>query len=186
MREVWNEVGFVPVTFELDEHDKTEDDIQQAIRDATVLNNIKLPTNIKRPEPESRDIKHFNGVSVKNFPSKLDEKAILTFLINYGLPTTHDSVHININKEGKNTGVIIDGLGTTAVQRLYNSIHFPLTKQKFFDVPLYCKPIRNMTPTKVVSSKDDQENDDIANEADDKEAEEHEDITNEADDQGTR
>ena len=181
MREVWNEVGFVPVTFELDEDDKTEDDIQQAARDAPVLNNSKLPTTIERPEPESRDIEQFNGVSVKNFPTKLDEKEILTFLINYGLPTTHDSVHININKEGKSTGVIIDDLGTTAVQTLYNSIHFPVTKQKFFDVPLYCKPIRNMTPTKVVSSKDVEEHDGIINEADGKEVEEHDDITNEAD-----
>ena len=136
MKEVWSEVGFVPMTFELDEDDKTEDDVQQAVIDAPVLTNIKLPTTLERPEPESRDIEHFNGISVKNFPLKLDEKEILTFLINYGLPTTHDSLNINFNKGTKSTGVVIEGLSVTDVQTLYKSIHFPDTKQKFFDVPL--------------------------------------------------
>ena len=96
MNEVWNEVGFVPVTFELDENDKTEDDVQQAAKDAPVLSNMKLPTNLERPEPESRDIENFNGISVKNFPLKLDEKEILNFLINYVLPTTHDKTNTSI------------------------------------------------------------------------------------------
>ena len=36
MKEVWSKVGFVPMTFELDEDDKTEDDIQQAVIDAPI------------------------------------------------------------------------------------------------------------------------------------------------------
>ena len=49
MKEVWSEVGFVPMTFELDEDDKTEDDVQQAVINAPVLTNIKLPTTLERP-----------------------------------------------------------------------------------------------------------------------------------------
>ena len=126
----------MPVTFELDENDKTEDDVQQAAEDAPVLSNMKLPTNLERPEPESRDIENFNGISVKNFPLKLDEKEILNFLINYGLPTTHDNTNININKGKNSTGVVIEELGSIAVQTIYNSMHYHETKQKFFDVPI--------------------------------------------------
>ena len=155
MKEVWREVGFVPMTFVLDEDDKTEDDIQQAVKDAPVLSNIKLPATIERPEPESKDIEHLNGISVKNFPLKLEEKEILTFLINYGLPTTHHSCNINFNNGTKSTGVVIEELSVTDVQTLYKSIHFPETNQKFFDVPLYCKAIRNMTPKKAENTIDD-------------------------------
>ena len=30
----------------------------------------------------------------------------------------------------------------------FKSINFPEIKQKFFDNPIYCKPLRNMTPEK--------------------------------------
>ena len=150
MKELWKSVGFVPVTFELNDDDKAEDDVEQATKDAPVISITKLPPIVQRPEPNSRDIEHFNGITVRNLPPNLDDKDILGFLINYGMPTTHANDHINISKGAKNTCVVIDGLNTADVQTIFKSIHFHKTKQKFFDanVPLYCKPLRNMTPKK--------------------------------------
>ena len=87
---------------------------------------------------------------MRNLPPNLDDKDILEFLIDHGMPITHAHDQININKGVRNTCVVIDSLNTADVQTIFKSIHFHETKQKFFEVPLYCKPLRNMTPKKQV------------------------------------
>ena len=162
MKELWKEVGFVPNTFELDADDKSEDDVQQAVRDALVLSVKNLPPTIHRQEPNSRDIENFNGITVRNFPIAMREEEIVTFLVNHGMPDAPARNHITINKGRKSTSVVIDGLNKTEVQTMFKSIHFHETKQKFFEleVPLYCKALRNMTPKKPENTqigKDDKE-----------------------------
>ena len=150
MKQLWQEVGFVPVNFELDDDDKSVDDIQQADRDVPVIETVKHAPTISRQEPNERDIEHFDGITLRNIPVNLTEKEIMTFLINYGMPADLSSEHVNINKGDRNTMVMVDGLCAKDVQTMFNSIHFPETKQKFFEanVPLYCKTIRKMTPKK--------------------------------------
>ena len=43
---------------------------------------------------------------------------------------------------------MIDSISPDEVLSIFKSIHFPETNQKFFEVPLYCKTIRNMSPQK--------------------------------------
>ena len=148
MKELWNIVGFVPVSFELDDEDKTTDDVQQAANDATVLNNTKLPPTVNRQKPSERDVENFDGITIRNFASNLEDKDILTFLVNHGMPIDHNQDSIKINRRGKSTWVLINDLSSNDVQTLFNSIHFHETNQKFSDMPLYCKSIRKMTPMK--------------------------------------
>ena len=154
MKKLWEEIGFAPTTFELDESDKTEDDIQQAVKDAPIITETRFPPIIQKQQPNDRDIDNLDGITVKNFPSNLDDKEIHTFLLNYGMPLDHGIEHIKIVKGGKNTWVVVDGLCSSDIQTMFDSIHFPATKQKFFDVPLYCKTLRNMTPLKKSASGD--------------------------------
>ena len=62
--------------------------------------------------------------------------------------------------------MVIDGLNKSDVEAIFKAIHFHETNQKLFDVPLYCKAIKNMTPKKShnpeVSTAND---DDLLNEA---------------------
>ena len=160
MKQLWHEVGFVPVTFELDDDDKTVDDIEQAAKDAPVMETVKLPPTIIRQEPNDRDIEHLDGITVRNLPTDLSENDIMTFLINYGMPIDLSREHVNINKGDRNTMVMVDGLCSKDVQTMFNSIHFPETKQKFFEnVPLYCKTIRKMTPKKKTEAASDNKKD---------------------------
>ena len=145
MKKLWEEIGFVPSTFELDECDKTEDDVEQALKDAPIASKISFPP-AKKQEPSVRDIEHYDGITVRNFPSRLVDKDIITFLVLYGLPVDHSQENIHINRGEKNTWVVLDGLSPTIVQKIFNSIHFHESKQKFFEVPLYCKNLRNLTP----------------------------------------
>ena len=144
MKALWTKVGFVPTTFELENDDKNEDDGQQ---DSVIIDS-KFPPNINRPEPTTRDIELYNGITVKNIPNRVADKDIWTFLINHGVPHDHPNDMVRINKRDKNTFVVIDVVSPEQVQIIFNSVHFPETKQKFFDFPLYCKPLRNMTPEK--------------------------------------
>ena len=158
MKQLWQQVGFVPVTFELDDDDKTNDDVQQAAKDVSVIETVKLPPAKVRQEPSKRDIGHYEGITVRNFPADLEEKEIITFLMNYGMPHDLSHEHVNITKGAKNTMVVVDGLSSENVLTIFNSIHFHETKQKFFEksVPLYCKSIRKMTPKKPEAAKIDE------------------------------
>ena len=148
MKKVWNEIGFVPTSFELEENDKTEDDAEQATKDAPIIAKTSFPPKLSGNEPNNRDIELFNGIIVKNLPKHLEEKEIVTFLVNHGMPIDHDIEKTKIMKGEKNTRVLIDGLSPADVETMHKSIHFLESNSKFFGVPLYCKPIRNLTPRK--------------------------------------
>ena len=47
MKTLWNQVGFTPVAFKLDEEDFTEDDIQQAKKDVPVLEKERFPPTLE-------------------------------------------------------------------------------------------------------------------------------------------
>ena len=146
-------IGFTPVSFALDEEDIIDDDIQQAEKDAPILKNSKFPPKFKPQDPTKRDTEKFDGITIRNIPKTLDDKEIFEFLMNYGMPGDHGIENIRINKAERNTWVVIDGISPTEVQTMFSSIDFHETKQKFFDVALYCKPLRNSSPLKSGSPK---------------------------------
>ena len=148
MRQLWSEIGFVPTSFELETLENADDE-DDTPNDAPLLEVPRFPSKILRETPTTRVIEQFDGITVKNIPTRLDDKDIFEFLFNYGLPDDHGIEQIRINKDKKNTWVVIDGLAPEDVNTMYDSIHFPKTRQKFFDVPIYCRPLRNMTPTKA-------------------------------------
>ena len=89
-------------------------------------------------------LEHFNGISVKNYSLKRDEKEFLTFLIILGCPPSSTILTSILKREQKVQVVVVEELSSTDVLTLYKSIHFPQTNRKFFDVPLYCKVVRNI------------------------------------------
>ena len=98
-------------------------------------------------------------MTIRNLPKSLANEEIVTFLSNHGLPTDLKEEHIKINKGERNTHVIIENLSPDQVQTLQKSIHFHDTNMKFFNVPLFCKPMRIMTPIKHKAADDDLEKD---------------------------
>ena len=153
MKWLWNQVGFIPVNFELDDEDKMDDDVQQAEKDIMLENNPNvLQTRPKTQEPTDRDIDKSDGITIRNIPRTLEDKDICDFLMVHGLPEDHDIVNLRINRGERNTWVLIEGLNPSDVRKIYSEIHFHETKQKFFQVPLYCKPLRNTSPIKPADS----------------------------------
>ena len=114
---------------------------------------------MKYQAPSSKDIEKFDGLTIRNFPKSLTNEDIVTFLDNHGLPADLDDEQIKINKGERNTHVIVNNLSPEQVQTLQKSIHFHDTNEKFFNVPLFCKPRRILTPIKQKAAVDDLERD---------------------------
>ena len=108
-----------------------------------------------RNEPSKRDIELSDGITVRNIPNHLEIKSIFEFLLKNGLPEDHGIDQIRINKGDKNTWAIIEGLNSTSVLTMYNNIHYPVSQKKFYEVPIYCNPLRNSTPQKVSTPSKD-------------------------------
>ena len=102
MKDLWKKVGFVPTTFELDNNDNDDMENDSVIRDS------KFPPGYERPDPTNRDIEQYKGIVVKNIPNRIGEDEILDLLINHGLPASHPKNNMKLNKNEKNTTVIID------------------------------------------------------------------------------
>ena len=146
MKYLWEEISFVPIAFELEEEEKIEDVHQQAMKDTTISDH-RFPPSMNRAEPSERDVELINGVTIKNFPKELEDKEIIEFLLNH-VPSEYDIKNIQINKGFKNISVLVENISPDQFKNIFDRIHFHETKQTFFGVPLYCKPIRNMTPEK--------------------------------------
>ena len=66
----------------------TDNDVDQAAKDAPNINKTRFHPSVKAKEPTARDIGHFDGINIRNFPSHLQDKDICTFLINLVLPAS--------------------------------------------------------------------------------------------------
>ena len=98
----------------------------------------------------------------------MSESEVLKFLFEKGLPQTTDKTKVKFIKSERNMKVSIeDSLGWKSVHTLLQNIHFHECNEKFWNVPLYCKPIRTLTPVKqnpnAGPSKDDDIDDKVSN-----------------------
>ena len=151
MKKLWAEIGFTPTNFELNEDEKSTD-----MENVSKENQVKIADNfktVKKTEPSARDIEHYNGIDIRNIPQSVEEKDILEFLFENGVPSDHDMENIQVHKSRdpdvkKNTWVFVDNLTTKQVLEFQNKVHFHVTEKKFFNAPIYIKPVRNMTPKK--------------------------------------
>ena len=130
----------------------TEDDDKQAVKDAPVWG---------RPKSEEKDIGTLQWYQCEELPLETWWERNSNIPHYYGLPTILDNFDINFNNGTQSTGVVIKELSSTDVLTLYKSIHFPQTNQKFFDVLLYCKAVRNTTPKEAETPINDNKDDEI-------------------------
>ena len=117
MMTLWEEIGFAPSSFELDEEDKTEDDVDQATKDAPKISRSSFPLLVNYQAPSLNDIEKFDGLTIRNFPKNLKDEEIVTSLINHGLPADLKEEDVKINKGERNSHVIIENLSPAQVQR---------------------------------------------------------------------
>ena len=144
MRKIWSEIGFCPTSFELP--DSVEDEGDKPISET---NSFQRPAQvIKNSEA---DQERYVGLKINNFPLELSDEEILTFL--------SDQVTKDINKESvdivrnkKNSSVTIsNGLNPDSVKDALSKIDFTASRNLLLRLPLYCRPIRDITPVKPLA-----------------------------------
>ena len=142
MRQVWSEIGFNPTSFSLPDTEDTEN-----VADKPILEG----TNFNRLEPIEKctnsDMERFNGIRINNFQLSMSEQEIVDFLCKEVSSEITDE-KVKIIKHKKTSSVIIEGLDSEVVIEILNKIDFSITKKVFNNFPLYCRPIRDMTPVK--------------------------------------
>ena len=68
--------------------------------------------------------------------------------------------NINIRRGPKTSSATIEGIDPNEVIKITEAIDFPQIRTKFFNVPLYCRPLRGLTPTKNNVTDDPKETND--------------------------
>ena len=143
MKKLWKEINFTPASFELP-GDLTED----LEHDVEISSSQNFPRAEKVAQVTEKDMQRYVGLSIANINLDEDDSAIQDFVRRF-VSSEIPNDQINIIRDKKKAVVNInDTLTSETVSQAMKRLNFSDCKQKYFEKPLYCKPLRNMTPEK--------------------------------------
>ena len=144
MKELWTKIDFSPTTFELPENLEAEEKEDNMEGDMLVnKTNVVEKREIPRATKEK-----LTGLKINNFPSNITEEGVVKFL-KENVKRDLDTVNFNLTDGRQNKNVVVfSGMNPDEIEAAMEKIDFKLTKQMFFDKPLYCRPLKNITPVK--------------------------------------
>ena len=145
MKNLWESIGFQPNDFQLTNLNDGDED---TMNDAPIKDAQKFSPNIAQPKPTEDDAKKYNGVSIKNFPKEVKKVDVIDFLRSKGLPMEFPQGNIQFGDHGN---IELSSVPSKLCQVIINNIHFPETRKKFFNKPIYCRAIRDLTPEKPIT-----------------------------------
>ena len=137
MKELWNRIGFTPDKFELvDDNDKSG---------SLIMDSERFP-RLEKIQTKPKNIERYCGFTVKNLPNSLSDSEVCEF---FGEFIILKEEEMNINRGVKNISVTVENVEPEVVNKVVEAIDFPQCRKKFFNVPLYCRPLRVQTPEKT-------------------------------------
>ena len=144
MKELWGKLKFVPSNFEL-VAEMIEDN------DVPICDRANFPPLVDKNYQSDTDPNKLTGLSINNFPLETLEDDICNFLLQTGGKSSKKYVKkAKFSKTRKNQIVTIEPLPASMITKFHEALNFPDTNEKHFGVPLYCRPIRRLTPNKLV------------------------------------
>ena len=148
MRSLWAHIGFTPSNFELDS------DFEEIDNENVVFHHGDRPiskeqeTTRVKPKLSNESKQKLSGLKINNFPKEMTDKEVLEFIQEHVKPDM-DTVNFEIDKSGPNATVrIFSGIDPDGIIAATDRIDFKVTRRKILERPLYCTPVRNITPTK--------------------------------------
>ena len=103
---------------------------------------------IKKVPPVQADEDRITGLSIANFSLDLSDTELLKFVNEFVSEDIDDSA-VTVVRERKKTVVNINNsLTKTTIRNAMSRISYSECKKKFYGRPLYCRPLRNITPEK--------------------------------------
>jgi hypothetical protein len=154
MRKLWTEINFAPTSFELPEEAETEEVGEDVTKNGDrPISDTRVPA-VKKPEITAEAKEKLTGLRINNLPLDMTEEEVVKFLKEHVKPGI-ESVNIEMSKNDRNTQVFVfSGVEPDLIVAAIAKIDFKETKEKFLGRPLYCKPVKNLTPTKQPVSEE--------------------------------
>ena len=143
MKKLWKEINFTPASFEL------PGDVSEILEnDVEIATSQNFPRQDKVAKVSEKDMERYVGLSIANISLQEDDSAIQDFVRRF-VSSDIPNDQINIIRDKKKAAVNInDTLTSETVIQAMKRLNFSDCNQKYFEKPLYCKPLRNMTPEK--------------------------------------
>ena len=138
MKQLWDEVGFKPDSFELAEGNGEiiEEDIEK---------EAKSFTPPPRAKPSQAAKERFTGVQVRNLPLQVDMGEVMEFLEENGLPKGMKD-NVKFFKKKRNSGVDIESLSTEVINKMIENLD---KKVSIWDQKLlHCVGATTLSPIK--------------------------------------
>ena len=142
MKTLWGEIGFVPSGFELPEvREDSENDQPMADTANFPRKDITAPVT-------ELDKERYVGLTIANVSLEVEDADIKKFIAEQVSSEILEE-NIIISREKKKSVVTINSsLSAITIKEAMDRINFRDCKEKFFGKPLYCRPLRNITPEK--------------------------------------
>ena len=140
MRILWDEIGFTPTSFELPA--SIEENYEH---DQPISESQNFPRKTNYVEETNEIIERYDGLTIANFNLEVEDDKIKKFVISAELE--EDKINI-IREKKKAVATITQNLTSNIIKQAMENINFSNCKTKFFGLPLYCRPLREITPEK--------------------------------------
>ena len=161
MKELWTRIDFSPTTFELPENLEAEEKEDNMEGDM----HVNKTNEVEKKEMPKATREKLTGLKINNFPKEITEEEVVKFLKD-NVKGDLDSVNFNLtNTESKynKSIVVFSGMNPEEIEAAIEKIDF---KQKFYEKPLYCKALENITHDKNNSHVGDENKQDEEEEED--------------------
>ena len=149
MRSLWQEIGFSPTSFELPAQAESGATGDSKEGDLIISEEKSFRRQVERPSMNEDDIKKIIGIQIRNLPPTLSSEEVVTFVNeNVDKDITLDQINFFKNEHSLNVA-IENGLEGNKVVAAAAKLEFRQSRQKYFDKPLYCRILKNLTPEKT-------------------------------------
>ena len=141
MRKLWAEVGFQPTSFTLPSGDDSNDQNDIPIADSNRFNRVE------KPQPVTEELEErFVGMTIANISLDVSDEDVKKFVAEY-VSENIDDTEIGLVRDNKKITVTITSqLNSKVIKETMSKINFSDCREKFFGRPLYCRPLRDITP----------------------------------------
>ena len=142
MKRLWALIGFNPTNFELD---NSVTDLNDMPIGETEAAGVTPVSSVSKEVESDRHI----GLSIANISLEKTNQDILDFVRMYVDKNIKDKDIDIVRDKKKAVATISNSLSSDVIKGAMSQINFSQCKKKFFGLPLYCRPLRNLTPEKA-------------------------------------
>ena len=146
MKNIWTTIDFNPTNFELPDSDTCDETNDKPMAESDSFEQTPL-----KAQPTGADEERFTGLSIANLNLSLSDSEILKFVKESVSEEIEGSAVCIVREKKKAVINIQHSLTKDVIRKAMNLINFSDCKTKFFGKPLYCRPLRQLTPEKKSS-----------------------------------